>query len=566
MKFSSLNRKETYGEMKKTHLDLLVIGGGITGAGIALDAAARGIRTAVIEMQDFAAGTSSRSTKLVHGGLRYLKQFEVKIVAEVGKEREIVYENGPHVTTPEWMLLPFYKGGTFGPFSTNIGLRVYDFLAGVKREERRKMLNKEEALEREPLLKKNGIKGAGYYVEYKTDDARLTIEVMKKAIEKGALALNYAKVLEFIYNGSQVIGIRVEDQIDGSVHDIYAKKIVNAAGPWVDTLRDKDHSKQGKTLQLTKGIHLVFDGKRFPLKQAIYFDMPDGRMAFAIPRANKVYVGTTDTVYKQDIAHPTITKEDRDYVLKAIDFMFPEVRITEKDIESSWAGLRPLIHEEGKDPSEISRKDEIFVSNSGLISIAGGKLTGYRKMGESIADLVAEQLAGKEGRTFPQSSTKHMPISGGEVGGSKGFQQFRADREKQALALGLNKSTAQMLTGRYGANVDHVLHFFVVERDAAKQAGLDPLVYAMLRYAIEFEAAYKPADFFVRRTGAVLFEIDWVYAWKKAVIAYMAAVFGWSNDQASAYANELDGLLYEATHPVDIGGKWEGIEKERKLG
>ena len=145
MKFSSLNRTETYQQMKNTPLDLLVIGGGITGAGIALDSATRGMKVAVVEMQDFAAGTSSRSTKLVHGGLRYLKQFEIKIVAEVGKEREIVYENGPHVTTPEWMLLPFYKGGTFGPFSTNIGLRVYDFLAGVKREERRKMLSKEEA-------------------------------------------------------------------------------------------------------------------------------------------------------------------------------------------------------------------------------------------------------------------------------------------------------------------------------------------------------------------------------------------------------------------------------------
>ncbi|TWT28439.1 glycerol-3-phosphate dehydrogenase/oxidase [Planomicrobium sp. CPCC 101110] len=566
MKFSSLKRKETYGQMKEKQLDLLVVGGGITGAGIALDAATRGMHTAVIEMQDFAAGTSSRSTKLIHGGLRYLKQFEVKIVAEVGKEREIVYENGPHVTTPEWMLLPFYKGGTFGPFSTNIGLRVYDFLAGVKREERRKMLNKEEALKREPLLKKEGIKGAGYYVEYKTDDARLTIEVMKKAVEKGALALNYAKVREFIYDGGNVAGIRAEDQIDGSIHEIYAKKIVNAAGPWVDTLRDKDHSKQGKTLQLTKGIHLVFDGKRFPLKQAIYFDMPDGRMAFAIPRANKVYVGTTDTVYKQDIAHPTITKEDRDYVLGAIDFMFPEVRIAEQDIESSWAGLRPLIHEEGKDPSEISRKDEIFVSDSGLISIAGGKLTGYRKMGENITDLVAEQLTNEEGRKVPESSTKNMPISGGEVGGSKGFRKFRADREKQALALGLNKAAASMLTGRYGANIDHVLHFYAAAKEAAKEAGLDPLVYAMLRYAIENEAACKPADFFVRRTGAVLFEIDWVYAQKDAVIAHMANVFGWSNAQISAYSGELDSLLYEATHPVEVGGQLKTMKKEKKLG
>src|SRR5690606_12190317 len=161
MKFSSLNRTDTYNKMKNTPLDLIVIGGGITGAGTARDATMRGMKVAVVEMQDFAAGTSSRSTKLVHGGLRYLKQFEVKMVAEVGKEREIVYENGPHVTTPEWMLLPFYKGGTFGPLSTNIGLRVYDFLAGVKKGERRQMLSRNKAMNLEPLVKQDGLKGAG---------------------------------------------------------------------------------------------------------------------------------------------------------------------------------------------------------------------------------------------------------------------------------------------------------------------------------------------------------------------------------------------------------------------
>ncbi|MGH2317116.1 glycerol-3-phosphate dehydrogenase/oxidase [Planococcus sp. SE5232] len=555
MKFSSLNRNERYEQMKQTQLDVLVIGGGITGAGIALDAAVRGMDAAVVEMQDFAAGTSSRSTKLVHGGLRYLKQFEVKMVAEVGKEREIVYENGPHVTTPEWMLLPFYKGGTFGPLSTNVGLRVYDFLAGVKKGERRKMLSKEETLRREPLLKKKGIKGGGYYVEYKTDDARLTLEVMKKAVEKGAMAMNYAKVKSFIYDNGKTVGIQVEDQIDGTIHELFAKKIVNAAGPWVDTLRDKDHSKFGKTLQLTKGIHLVFDGRRFPLKQAIYFDMPDGRMAFAIPRQGKVYVGTTDTVYKQDIAHPTMTLEDRTYVLKAIDFMFPEVAITEADIESSWAGLRPLIHEEGKDPSEISRKDEIFVSDSGLISIAGGKLTGYRKMGESIINLVAEQLQKEEGAKYPKSSTKRLPISGGEVGGSKGFETFMADRIHQAASMGLTHDAMRMLVNRYGANVDKVLRFYTTGLEEAARAGLDPLVYAMLRYSLEYEAAFKPIDFFIRRTGALYFDIHWVHAHKEAVITYLTSLLGWTAEQTAEYRAELEGLLYEAVHPVEVSSQ-----------
>ncbi|RAZ69727.1 glycerol-3-phosphate dehydrogenase/oxidase [Planococcus maitriensis] len=550
MKFSSLKRTETYGQMKQAPLDVLIIGGGITGAGIALDAAARGVRAAVLEMQDFAAGTSSRSTKLVHGGLRYLKQFEVKMVAEVGKEREIVYENGPHVTTPEWMMLPFHKGGTFGPLSTNIGLRVYDFLAGVKKTERRRMLSREEAIRREPLVKQQGLKGAGYYVEYKTDDARLTMEVMKKAVEKGTLALNYVKVKGFLYDNGKVVGVVAEDQLDGTIHEIFAKKIVNAAGPWVDTLREEDKSKNGKTLQLTKGIHLVFDQARFPLKQAIYFDMPDGRMAFAIPRQGKVYVGTTDTVYKQDIAHPTMTAEDRDYVLEAVNFMFPDVAITAADIESSWAGLRPLIHEEGKDPSEISRKDEIFVSDSGLISIAGGKLTGYRKMGESIMDLVTGQLQEEYGVAFKKVSTKKMALSGGEVGGSKGFKAFKADRLKRAAEFGLTKDAMELLVNRYGANVDHVLRHYTDGLAEAAERNLDPLVYAMLRYGIESEAVCKPADFFIRRTGALYFDIHWVHAHKEAAADYMAGVFTWTASQKARYMEELEILLQEAVIPT----------------
>lgn len=194
MEFSNKNRQKIINTFKKDEFDCLVIGGGITGAGIALDATTRGMKVALVEMQDFAAGTSSRSTKLVHGGLRYLKQFHVKQVAEVGKERAIVYENGPHVTTPEWMLLPFHKGGTYGKFTTSIGLRIYDFLAGVKKSERRYMLNAQQTLQKAPLVKKDGLKGGGIYVEYRTDDARLTMEVMKAAVEKGATVLNYSKV------------------------------------------------------------------------------------------------------------------------------------------------------------------------------------------------------------------------------------------------------------------------------------------------------------------------------------------------------------------------------------
>ncbi|MEQ5976899.1 aerobic glycerol-3-phosphate dehydrogenase [Bacillus cereus] len=551
MKFSSKQRKDVLNGVNKQELDVIVIGGGITGSGIALDGATRGLSTIVFEMQDFAAGTSSRSTKLVHGGLRYLKQLEVKMVAEVGKERAIVYENGPHVTTPEWMLLPFHTGGTFGSFSTSIGLRVYDFLAGVKRSERRKMFNREETLNKEPLVKKEGLKGGGYYVEYRTDDARLTIEVMKEAIEHGAKAVNYAKVDSFLYKDGKVCGVRVIDLLDGEVYEVYGKKIVNAAGPWVDTLREKDNSKKGKVLQLSKGVHLVIDQKRFPLGQAIYFDTPDKRMVFAIPRGGKTYVGTTDTFYDKDAAVPQMTTEDRTYIINAINYMFPSVKITEKDIESSWAGVRPLIYEEGKSASEISRKDEIWTSESGLITIAGGKLTGYRKMAEMVVDYVTNLLQ-KEGHSaYPKSTTKHMPISGGHVDGSHGFPAFVAKKAGEGMKYGLTTAQAEEFAKFYGSNVDVLFDLAKKHKDEAKEYNMPLDVLIPLVYAMDYEMTAKPVDFFVRRRGAVFFNIHWVYEWKEAVINYMAAKLGWSKEEQMKYTAELEKALTDAVIPVD---------------
>ena len=444
--------------MSEGQYDLLVIGGGITGAGIALDATLRGMKVALVEMQDFAAGTSSRSTKLVHGGLRYLKQFQVGMVAEVGKERAIVYENGPHVTTPEWMLLPMYKGGTFGPLSTSIGLRVYDFLAGVKKSERRSMLSRNETISKEPLVKKEGLKGGGYYVEYRTDDARLTIEVIKAAFQNGSHILNYVKAEEFIYQNNVITGVRVKDMLTNMVLTIQAKKVVNAGGPWVDNIRKKDYSKNNKQLRLTKGVHLVMDQSVFPLHQAVYFDTPDGRMVFAIPRDGKTYVGTTDTFFDGDATHPKMVAADREYLINAIHFMFPEVKVTEKDIESSWAGVRPLIYEEGKDPSEISRKDEIWEAESGLITIAGGKLTGYRKMAESVVDLIVKRL-GETGQRFKGPQTKTYPISGGNVGGSKGFNQYISLKEQEAVEYGFTQEEGRRFVQMYGSNVNELYQY-----------------------------------------------------------------------------------------------------------
>nr|WP_115991861.1 glycerol-3-phosphate dehydrogenase/oxidase [Cohnella lupini] len=549
---SYAKRTEMLEEMSDRPLDLLVIGGGITGAGIALDAASRGLRVGLVEMQDFAAGTSSRSTKLVHGGLRYLKQFEFGVVAEVGKERAIVYENGPHVTTPEWMLLPLYAGGTFGKWSTSLGLRVYDFLAGVKREERRSMMSAKEALGKEPLLKREGLKGGGYYVEYRTDDARLTIEVMKKAREFGVLAVNYAQVDSLSYDAvGKLTGALIRDVIDGGNYEVSATKVVNATGPWVDELRKLDGSKSGKTLRLTKGVHLVFDQSRFPLRQAVYFDTPDGRMVFAIPRQGKTYLGTTDTNYKGEIDRPRATADDRVYLLDAANFMFPGVKLGERDIESSWAGLRPLIHQEGKDPSEISRRDEIFHAPSGLISIAGGKLTGYRKMAEAIVDDVAKRLQDGGLNTGANSGarTKEMPISGGDVGGSRNFERFVAEQTKEGILAGFQEKDAEAIARFYGSNAKSVFAFSEDTRNTewADRYELSLRVAAELRYAMEEEMAVKPEDFIVRRKGWLFFDISAANAWKARIIEAMAERSGWTEDRRRQYAEDLDRLIKEAT-------------------
>ncbi|PIC62702.1 glycerol-3-phosphate dehydrogenase [Sporosarcina sp. P13] len=520
--------------------DVLVIGGGVTGAGIALDAASRGLNTVLVEMQDFAAGTSSRSTKMIHGGLRYLKNLEFKIVSQTGRERAVVYENGPHVTTPTWLLLPIYKEGTFGKFSSSIGLRVYDILAGVKKSERKSMLSKKETLQAEPKFNPEGLLGAGKFVEYRSDDARLTIEVIKEAARYGASVLNYTKVTDFMYQDGKVAGVLTIDQLTGKLGVIRAKKVVNAAGPWVNEVRVKDEAPDQKQLHLTKGVHLVFDQSVIPLEQTIYFDTPDGRMVLAIPRDGKTYIGTTDTDYKGSMTEPEITQADKEYLLEAIRFVFPKLEVTEEHIESGWAGLRPLIQEEGKSASAISRKDEIWTSDSGLLTIAGGKLTGYRKMAETIVDRIAADWKKQFGLKVPAGRTKKLPISGGHVGGSKGFEAFITSKVQEGKGLGLSEETASALVKRYGSNVDELYGVIQNGKADAERAKLPIEIYAQVWYSIHKEFVCTPVDFFWRRTGALLFNIDWVNEWKQPVINYMAEQLNWSSEVKKKMTETLE--------------------------
>lgn len=540
--FSVFERLSHLEKMSDQTLDLLVIGGGITGAGIALDAASRGLSVGLVEKQDFGAGTSSRSTKLIHGGLRYLKQGEIKLVQEVGRERAILYRNAPHIVIPEQMLLPLVEGGTYGKLGTSFGLWLYDVLAGVKREERRIMLSEAETSEAEPLLRTDILKGGGLYIEYRTDDARLTIEVMKTAVQYGAMCVNYTEAAKLLYREGRIVGFEANDLLTQKTFNLTAKKVVNAAGPWADELREKDHSLRGKRLHLTKGVHLVVPYDKFPLQQSVYFDVPDGRMIFAIPRGKCTYFGTTDTNYHGDLEHPRVTREDAAYLIDAVNHMFPSLNLSQDDICSSWAGLRPLIHEDGKSPSELSRKDEIFLSPSGLITIAGGKLTGYRKMAERVVNMVVEQLEQEEQISVNNCCTDRIVLSGGDFVSPESVSSYI----EQLAARYSQQFSRQMivdLVRKFGTNSEKILELSHSYRDT--DTAVDPatsLLFAELHYGIHEEMTAGLTDFLIRRTGMLLFDRHRIEEVLPMLADELANKLDWDSEHKS---HELQRLLIE---------------------
>lgn len=544
--FSFRDRDTQKQDLAKTQFDLIVIGGGITGAGIALDAATRGLKTLLLEKGDFASGTSSKSTKLIHGGLRYLKQFDFWLVKEVGSERAIVHQLAPHLVLPEKMLLPLIEGGSYGKWLTSIGLKVYDILAQVEDEDKRQMLDKKTALKKEPLLPKKLLKGAGYYAEYRTDDARLTIENIKTSLAYGASALNYMEVEGFTYTeAGRVNGVQVIDRMDASRLEIRSDHVINAAGPWVDQLRSANRSRTGKRLHLTKGVHLVFPHAKLPVKQSVYFDVPDGRMIFAIPRGRVTYVGTTDTNYDGDKDRVETDLADAIYLISAVNNMFPSIELELKDVVSSWAGLRPLIHEEGKSASELSRKDEIFTSDSGLISIAGGKLTGYRKMAERVVNRVVRELEEGGRQDLKPCQTDQIPLCG------NGFKKFKEvgkyiDQIATVLAPhGLDRLRAWELVTTYGKQTDQILKRFegMKDPDATWR-----LLKAELHFGMDCEMVHTPMDFFIRRTGRLYFDIETVRTYLDPVVKECARITGIEAEQANAWRETMEEALVAHSH------------------
>jgi glycerol-3-phosphate dehydrogenase len=364
---------------------------------------------------------------------------------------------------------------------------------------------------------------------------------VKVANVYGAVVCNYCQAEDFVYEEGKIVGAILSDQLTNQSFMVRSKAVVNAAGPWVDTLRDKDNSKTGKFLHLTKGVHIVVPHEKLPVTQSIYFDVGDGRMIFAIPRGRVTYIGTTDTNYASAIDEVHTEKADAEYLIKATNQTFTNADLQLSDIESSWAGLRPLIHEEGKNASELSRKDEIFESKSGLISIAGGKLTGYRKMAERTVDLVERRYFNE--RQLQSCLTESILLASSDFKSYKEVKKYCIEVDAKLRALQL-VGEAETLVSNFGKQCDNIINRIPKFTDADRQV---ILAKAQLDFCLEKEMVISAADFFVRRTGLIYFDLPRLKKVMEPCIQMMDAHFQWTSTQLKEEREEMKKLLAEAS-------------------
>ncbi len=391
-------------QLTSNPLDLLIIGGGIVGSGIARDAAMRGLRVGLIEQHDFAFGTSSRSSRLLHGGLRYLAQGRVGLVHEASVEKKVIHEIAPHLAAPLPFIFPTYRGNRqWVLWQLKVGVKIYDLLCGGRNLGDSTWLNQNEALEKVPGLRAEGLNGAVRYFDGFTNDARLVMDTLRSAAQARAVVANYCRFVNAVRNS--VWSCEVEDVLTGQKQTVHAYALVNATGPWADGL---PHSKV--KLRLTKGVHLVVEKNRVPVSETVV--MTEGkRILFAIPWGERTILGTTDTDYSGSLDEVRAEQADIEYVLQITNQFFPAAKLRLADVLSAWAGLRPLLADRTGKPSDISRSHEIRSSEPGWWDVAGGKLTTYRLMAEQTVDRVTGWLRKLEpGRDFKPCGTGQQPL------------------------------------------------------------------------------------------------------------------------------------------------------------
>ena len=571
MAFSIKTREEEIERLKNEKLDLLVIGGGITGAGVALQASAAKMKTGLIDMQDFGSGTSSRSTRLVHGGIRYLKTFDVQVVSDTVKERTVIQHIAPHMTQPDPMILPIYDepGAAFTMFSVKVAMDLYDHLAGIEGDSpltkyANYTMDKEETLKREPQLNSKNLLGAGVYLDYQNNDSRLVLENVKKAHELGCLAVSRLKCVEILHDDQkQANGVRVHDNLTGEDFEIHADVIINTSGPWSDLVRQSDKEVYKKPrLRPTKGVHLVVDQSRLTVPQPTYFGSgtDDGRMIFTIPREGKTYFGTTDTDFRGDYAHPTVEQGDVDYLLGIINKKYPSAHLTIDDVEASWAGVRPLIEVEveGNEaadaatgasvsdstsaPSAVSRGSSLTEAEDGLITLAGGKLTDYRIMANGAMEKILEKLHDKFSKNFTLQDSAEIKVAGGDFDSDNAEEEL-ARIAKEGEEAGLSKADATEIANLFGSEAEQIYDY---ARTIKPADGLSLGDTPALDYSLAEEMTLTPVDYLLRRTYHILFKSDTLNEVKTGVINHMADYYGWDKVQREEYETELRNEIEES--------------------
>lgn len=372
--------------LTETPLDVLVVGGGIVGSGVVRDAALRGLRSALIDQADFAAGTSSRSSRLLHGGLRYLAQGRLGLVREASVEKRTIGQIAPHLAQPLAFLFPGRRGTSWALWKLAIGVKLYDALCGMRNFGHSSVLSVGKARHSLPGISTDGLSGAVRYYDALTNDARLVLDTLRSAAKHGATVCNYTRLAAAERRGD-VWRCSVEDVETGTSLELKTRAIVNATGPWSDKLPHANTS-----LRLTKGVHLVIDRDRLPMADAVVMAEGD-RILFAIPWGERMILGTTDTDYTGELAEPSCDESDIRYVLDVTNATFPEAKLVEGDLVSTWAGLRPLVADRNGNPSDISRRHEVKMNEPGWWDVTGGKLTTYRLMAEETVNAIAKFLS-----------------------------------------------------------------------------------------------------------------------------------------------------------------------------
>jgi len=521
--------------MAREPVDLLVIGGGVTGAGIARDAAMRGMRTALVDKGDFAGGTSSRSSRLIHGGLRYLEFYEWHLVFEASRERRTLLRIAPHLVWPREFIFPVYAGTRLAPWKLAAGLWLYDALALFRNVERHRMLSKRRTLRVEPALRERGLRAAARYFDAQCDDARLTLANARSAHEHGALVANYARVDRLEMADGQVRGATVTDVLSGDRHGVRALAVINATGPWGDGVAAL--AGDVPQLRLTKGAHITVPRARVGHTHAITVISPvDGRVMFVVPWGDLSYIGTTDSDFTGDIDAVEADADDVLYLLRSVNALFPHARLAPEDVISAWAALRPLLRPlDARAPGAVSREHRITRGPTGLISVLGGKLTTYRSMAAEAADLVAEQLHYLDGRPRPpRPPTAHEPLPGGAV------RDVRLLVE-DAVRDGSTRATAERLVRIYGSEMPAIIR--LARSDPSLGAPLappHPATRAEVVHAIRREMAVTLSDLLMRRLHLFYEVLGQAAPEAAGLVEFSGSELGWD---AARKASELADYL-----------------------